>query len=59
MSLTWTRHKAAAANRMDDSFQSLILICLALDQRDRKVNSLIAVLHSCDKLCTRDVGIYC
>lgn len=59
MSLTCSRHKAAAVNRRADSFQSLTLICLAVDQGDWKVNSLIAALSSGDKLSTRDVGIYC
>lgn len=59
MSLTWSRHKVAAVNRKNDSFQSLTFICLAVDRGDRKVNSLIAALSSGDKLCIRDVGIYC
>lgn len=58
MSLTCSRHKAAAVNRRPDSFQSLTLICLAVDRGDQKVNSLIA-FSSGDKLWTRDVGIYC
>lgn len=59
MTLTCSRHKAAAVNRRPDSFQSLTLSCLAMDRGDRKVNSLIAALSSGDKLCTCDVGIYC
>lgn len=59
MGLTCSRHNAAAVNTRADSFQSLTLICLAVDRWDRKVNSLIAALSSGDKLCTRDVGIYC
>lgn len=59
MTLTCSHHKAAAVNRKADSFQSLTLSCLAMDRGDPKVNSLIAVLSSSDKLCTCDVGIYC
>lgn len=59
MSLTCSCHKAADVNRRADSFQSLTFNCLAMDRGDRKVNSLIAAVSSGDKLCTRDVGIYC
>lgn len=59
MSLTCSRHKAADVNRRADSFQSLAFNCLAMDWGDWKVNSLIATLSSGDKLCTRNVGIYC